>query len=198
MPSHARWVRGKEDFASFPVLAALAQRPLTTMELAHILLTSQSKVRERLITLEERGWVVQRVKDKRWVMIIRLMATGVPTPHGESWVNPDVETLLEPGPPTDRIVLEASGDAGLEPCEPRVKRLVARPVARPPEPPKANPEKVAAHFGVPVDIGGVGVGVGVVGPCHWCGTKTPLRYGDRSLCPPCAKVEESRTKEETP
>lgn len=181
-----------EDFLAFPILAALARRPLSTKELTHSLLVSQSAILKRLHQLEELGYVVQRASDSRWVMMVRLMAVGAPAPSGVEGVTPAVDqaplrselvpgnVILEPsvGPQEEQEGAQVSACVPVMP-EGSERRVDIEGVAA----------KVAARFGVPVTFDDLGAAnVGIIAGCVSCQRKTPLKYGGTALCPACARV----------
>ena len=181
-----------EDFLAFPILAALARRPLSTKELTHSLLVSQSAILKRIHQLEDLGYVVQRASDSRWVMMVRLMAVGAPAPSGVEGITPAVDQAplrseLVPG----NVVLEPCGGPQEEQGGAEVSACV--PVM--PEGPERRTDnaavavKVAARFGVPVAFDDLGpVNVGIITSCVSCFRNTPLKYGGTALCPACARV----------
>jgi DNA-binding transcriptional ArsR family regulator len=168
-----------EQFMAFPVLAALARRAMTTRQLTHILLMGREAVVRRLKELEKAGYVVKR-SDSKWVLITRLAALGVPSPSGILGITPTDE-VIGPGEVTENVVLEPYDAPG--------KAQEGVPDSPPVEAqPKSPSEKIAAHFDVPLELDGAGVAVGKIAPCKSCGKPTPLKYGNDTICPRCAKV----------
>ena len=184
-----KWGRDADDFAAFPILAALARRPLSTLELSRLLTTDQSNIRRNCNRLEDLGWVVQRKDDSRWVMITRLVAVGIPQSDGVPGVTLTSGKPIGAGPATSRVVLEPAGEAqeglgGSAAVEPPPVAVAGQP-----GPARPSSELVAGHFGVPLELEGVGCRAGALEACVWCGARTPLKYGDRAICPRCARKE---------
>lgn len=175
-----------EEFLAFPILAALARRPMTQRELSHTFQLSDRAVKRRLARLEELGFIVQRLKDFRWVMVVRLMAVGVPAPSGV----PGVTVGAAQKPVRDEVVL---GRVVLEPLNaPGSTQQGGDAVPVTPAPSEGSTRRVAAvaeRFGVPESFEDLGEAcVGTIGRCITCRTHTPLRFGATHLCPTCARV----------
>lgn len=191
-PSRFRkWGRDADDFAAFPILAALSRRPLSTLELSRLLTTDQRNIRRNCKRLEELGWVVQRKDDVRWVMVVRLVAVGLPQPDGVPGVTPTAGKPIGAGPATSRIILEPRREAQEGPGGSAAVEPPPVAVAGQPGPARPSSELVAAHFSVPLELEGVGCRAGTLEGCKWCGARTPLKYGD-PICPRCARKEATK------
>jgi DNA-binding transcriptional ArsR family regulator len=170
----------REAFLVFPMLAALAKRAMNMNELCRLLYIHRATAGRRLRELERKGWVVQR-RDGRWVVVVRLRVEGVLRPTGVPGIDPVLG--CEPGevghdPAAD--VLPAAVDA-------QEKRPIAEVVEATKTPQTAS-QKVAAKFGVPWVLDGLGsLSISTVGGCSLCSRPTMLRYGSDRVCPGCAR-----------
>ena len=170
----------REAFLVFPILAALAKKPMKIMDLVRLLYVTRETVARRLRELERKGWVVQK-KDGKWVVVVRLRVEGAPVPSQVAGSDPVLG--MEAGevsrdPASD--VLPAA--VGLQDRVPIADATDAR------QRPQTASEKVAAKFKVPDKLAGRGeLSISTVGPCSICERPTMLKYGNDKVCPSCAR-----------
>lgn len=186
-----------ENYLAFPVLVALSRRPFSDRELCHVLQLAPDSVRRRAKQLEGLGYIVKRKVDSRWVMVVRLMAIGVPAPSGVPGVTPGVvENPVSEEVQVGKVVLEPQEAAGEAQQEVEAREGVEAPSVRSESPTDAV-TRWAGHFKVPAGLEGYGaLHLEAVQGCASCTSPTPLRYGSTSICAKCARVWESVGKEE--
>ena len=179
-----------EDVASttmFVVLATLAHKPMTGAEIARATYVGKDKVRKHLHRLEFLGWIVQRARDKRWVMRVLLAPLEVPEPTGV----PGERPKLNP----KRIDQPVLGSGFLKPVlapgeeQPLVSEITPPEGTAPPVDWRNASEKLAEQWSLPYSLKGMAgcIGVGKIGLCSQCSKPTPVRYGDVVVCPACAR-----------
>jgi hypothetical protein len=172
-----------DEFFAFPVLAAIARRPMTTSEVARVLGMRPDAIRKKIQVLEKWGYIVKRSGDNRWVMIVRLMAVTMAA-RSVPGVTPNEDPAILVGD----VVLEPQ-DAP-EPAQDEVQPPV--PEEEPSEgseSPTGGRYRVALQLGVPESLQNLGVlRLGRIEPCVGCGRQSPVKYGDSSVCKECARV----------
>lgn len=162
------------EAADYLILHALDKRPLNTKEVSQALQMSRVTATKKLKSFAEKGLIVKRHPDQKWV------------PKMVMWVAPvqDVADVTA-GRPVN--------------CTPNDKQ---KPDVSPPEePPKPytpprnrtkaseKAEAAATRFHIPPVVEGRGeLTVGQVDLCIMCKQKTtPFRYGGKNICPRCAR-----------
>ena len=191
MATWAKLGEDAEEFLAFPVLVALGRRPMSAKELSFVLKISQDAVRRRCDQLEKLGYIVKRASDRRWVMVVRLVAQGVPQPTGVPGINPGVaESPVVDGIPVGMVVLEPPVPPGetVREAEARAQREAAEAASRRLAP-QAKAQELAERYGVPVSFPDIGtISLGGIGECVACRRSSPLKYGATRLCAKCARV----------
>ena len=181
--------REAENFLAFPVLVALSNRPLNARELSHALLVSRDTIYLRCRELESLGYIVQRKKDNRWVMVVQLQKGGLLEPTGVPGIHPD--TPPKQGPPRE-VFPVVTPPVPQDAPERTRGAVVGSPVAPPkPSVPGGNVavERQARHFNIPAMVEGEGwLSVGKLEPCSVCHAVTPIKYGTTSICASCARA----------
>ena len=164
---------------AFVVLAAIAARPRSHLELCHTTLMAGTTVKDRLKELENLGWIVQRASDKRWVMRVLLAPLEAPEPTGMPG-----EVPRRGRKTTRRPVLGHNFVRTVAPEQPQ-------PIEEPPtepEDPFSPQEHLAKRWDVPIRTWLGEIGTGKLAPCTKCGRTTPLKYGGAALCPICSRA----------
>lgn len=169
----------KNDMLGFPVLAALARKPMSAREVSRNLLMSRSQVYVRLKELEQQNLIIQRARDLKWVPVVSIKyekpeegARNLPEnaperPHESR--SEDFGRKPEAAPP----------DPKPEPYKPSI------PVSASP-----NAARIAKHFRVPAVITGKEASMGKLERCDQCEKPTPLKYGNVPICPICARDDQ--------
>lgn len=87
-----------ESTAAFPILVLLARQPLTSGELAKALTTRRETIRDRCRQLEGQGYIVQRAKDYKWVLMYRVHLPADPEAQDAVVAPHDPATVVDPEP----------------------------------------------------------------------------------------------------
>ena len=176
----------REDLLVFPILAALAKRPMNITETARALHLGIRETRDRLRALERIGYVVHRA-DNRWVVVVRLKIEGALKPVGVPGIDAHLGVEATEGP---EAVGTLQDDLAALPLPHITREAVAAPVE------VLTPvQKVARKLKVPEEIEGLGaVAVAAISKCLHCGKPTPLKYGVSALCAGCAREIEAKKK----
>ncbi len=189
--------------ADFLILEALTRKPMNTTELGRALQISYSAVRDRIKRFKEMGLIIKQYPDRRWVikLIIRvetpretaeLLGAEIPNlpPKQRTLEDPDIvkrralqKVPVEPQEVAQEVVREVPDLGAIE--EPQ------KPVAikEPRVPVSENALKISKQFRVPAHLRQMGgeVAMGKMGTCKKCARGTPFRYGEKHLCPLCAR-----------
>jgi DNA-binding transcriptional MocR family regulator len=160
------------DFVSYPILHAISNSPMTARQLSRKLLLNRNSVYRALAKLEAQNLVVKRAKDLKWVPLCTIK------------IERPTETLRNTSQEAQEAAEEPLPNAPtLTPPPPKEKPY------KPPSDPDADPQalRVSQHFRVPARISRKQANIGPVAACDNCQRPTPLRYGEVSLCPLCAR-----------
>lgn len=171
----------------FAVLAVIAYKPSTSAEVAHATYIGRDCVAGHLKKLEHLGWIVQRLRDRKWVMRVLLAPLEVPEPTGV----PGERPKLNP----KRVEQPVLGSGFMRPV---LAPGEEQPLVTPTDPPEGAPapqdwrsssEKLAEQWSLPYNLKGIVgcIAVGKIAQCSKCGKPTPVRYGEVVVCPICAR-----------
>ena len=163
--------------ADFILISAICARPMNTAELARETTMSERTILSRLRRFEELGIIIRRSPDRRWQAAVILR----------------IET------PKETVEVVTGKKVKAEFPDPQPEREVPKVLLPPPppktyEPPRPSApvsdlaKRISARMRVPAYAIEYGeVSLGKLGACVKCSTTTPLRYGQDSLCPLCAR-----------
>lgn len=172
---------------AFVVLAAIAARPRSHLELCHTTLMAGTTVKDRLKELENLGWIVQRASDRRWVMRVLLAPLEAPEPTGMPGEVPRRGRKTTRRPVLGNLFKRPirAQDESEAPEAPEVVEIPPEAVDY-----RSASERMAEKWSLPIRLAGVDgeISTGRLAPCVKCGRVTPIRYGDTPICPKCSRV----------
>ena len=198
--------------ADFLILEALNRKPMNTRELSRALQISTSAVRDRIKRFQDVGLVLKQHPDRKWALklIVRvetpretaeLLGAEIPNLPPKQRDLPDPKVI-------DRATWKKAREGPQEVAEEVLPPTPDLTIAPPPEKPykpiqtavevSEKARKISERFKVPVHLvqlgrGGDGeVAMGKMGTCTKCGKGTPFRYGEKHLCPTCARANGGR------
>jgi DNA-binding Lrp family transcriptional regulator len=188
--------------SDFLILQALERRPMTAPELARVIQISAPTVKKRLKRYEEHG-VVRKYGTKWYPNLVLWVAPSADLAEGVSGQKvmvqtPNVPEILErvrveQGEVVENTPSEAPEGPGTPP------RVVPDPPPpgkekRPYEPPRTRAKvsesasRLAKKMRIPPHLEGRGeVSMGRARKCITCNRVSPIRYGEETVCPMCAR-----------
>ena len=179
------------DWACYPVLHAISQKPMTTGSIAKVLQSPPRIVLRRLNQLEDAGLVVRRY-DMKWIPHTIIAAVDAQGKVVRVVQEPSQEAISAPVASTPRAEADPRlQDALNRPTERALVRVVKPgPTGKGVINASNYAKKVSDALHVPVWIthrGEVSMATGQLAPCEQCKNATPLRYGKSPICPVCAR-----------
>jgi hypothetical protein len=176
------------SFIGFPILAALARKPMGSKELRQTLLISRATMNRHLRILIAQNLIIKGADMKYHPRVILRME------HPPE-VQPGPVETMPPGAPKGPAIVtppQVAPETSSEDFHTVPTLANPKPEPKPYKPPKA-PEgtgaqalKLSKHFRIPAEIDGQEVAMGAVGGCS-CGKPTPLKYGGTPVCAICAR-----------
>ena len=183
----------------FMILEALGKLPMTTRELSLATQVSAHTITKKLKRLEENNLVMRGMGKKWhasfvvWVASAKDVAEGI---NGEKVV---YTPPVEPSPIVESGNVPRNAQEGPQEAHSEAKRTIPTAVPPPPEPKPYRPpktrqvvseraEKMSKRMNIPPYLEGRGeVSMGQVMKCQLCVRTTPIKYGEDSVCPMCAR-----------